>query len=983
MRVFNYFLLVSVLSFGFVPSVCAESEDKILILYKERDPDHKGIVDIFSGLLQEAGYTFDSRDIETVLTEKTDMSPYSGIMTTFQTSQMLGADVYPAWLVDQMEAGRPILIIGNYGAYQGLLERSDGSLVEWNESTETINTFFYPFGLRFYFAFTSDNKKLKLLKADKKYAQFESLLSQKHLNYYQLYKSINPNNRIFFELKRKDMQDSSSALNVITPFGGMILEGYSYFWDSRKNTNSFRVDFPSFMKEVFSIEPPRVSKLKLKSHKELIKAFPLPERAPPVLRTELEESEMPRRILMVYKKSEARSFKELPIYNRAAVILEYLGLIPVYRAVEDGLPSDDEMEYFHGIVSWHTQRQMSKAQAYGDWMLHQIEGGKRIAILEEYGASYDLDTQQPTTNQVDVMQALGIQYIHRDERREEYRPAVRLVDRNMLGFERSFSPSTISYQNTYHSKDPRNKVFFSFSDRDYGNVDLGVITPRGGISLEQSPFYFPHHDSKRIALVNDALAGDVAPEIAEQPTLGAWNLNPYRFFANSLGLDQLPTPDITTLNGSRIFYAHIDGDALESVSLIDGAHFAGFFIYQEILKKYPEIPTTVSVITQLIERNGNPYYRPAMELAREIYALPNVDIAVHTATHPFDWVGGDPYVINPDSYPYKIGYRSHDLIQEIWGAKLFVDHNLAPAGKKAATLFWSGATNPDKKALEIVWRSGMHNLNGGDPRLDDANPSLANLAPYSLPYSPYRQYLTSAQNDYYYTLFLTGDWGGQKQLLQHFDKTDKPYRIYPMNLYYHFYSGIKNESMDALKTVYDYIRSLDATSIFTTQYLEIVEDYYRTRIGLTDDGYWVENDGFLRTMRLNGRQHVDMKRSRGVLGYSHSENNQTYVHLDSQRRRKIVLADIKPKSPYLIQATQFIDELTAIDGQVHFICRGFGKTLLKFGGLHPDTDYRLTLTAKSETPVTVSIKTDQEGILEFRTQLDAPQNIYTGTLEVL
>ena len=252
----RYLLLVLALWFGFIPCVSAVSGNKILILYKERDPDHKGIVKIFSGFLQEAGYSFDSRDVETVLTEKSDMSPYSGIMTAYQTSQMLGADVYPAWLVDQMEAGRPILIIGNYGAYQGLLERTDGSFVEWNESTETINTFFYPFGLRFYFAFTNDNHKLKLLKADKKYAQFELPLSQQQLNYYQLYKSINPSNRIFFELERKDMQDSSSALNVITPFGGMILEGYSYFWDARKNKNRFRVDFPSFMKEVFFNHPP-------------------------------------------------------------------------------------------------------------------------------------------------------------------------------------------------------------------------------------------------------------------------------------------------------------------------------------------------------------------------------------------------------------------------------------------------------------------------------------------------------------------------------------------------------------------------------------------------------------------------------------------------------------------------------------------------------------------------------------------------------
>ena len=55
-------------------------------------------------------------------------------------------------------------------------------------------------------------------------------IRQSDLNYYQLYKSVNPENRIFFELERTDMPFSRSALNVITPFGGMILEGYPFFW---------------------------------------------------------------------------------------------------------------------------------------------------------------------------------------------------------------------------------------------------------------------------------------------------------------------------------------------------------------------------------------------------------------------------------------------------------------------------------------------------------------------------------------------------------------------------------------------------------------------------------------------------------------------------------------------------------------------------------------------------------------------------------
>ncbi len=983
-----FLIAVQVIGLGLSSSVSADAQKmaasnlskRILVLYKERDPAHQGILSLYTQFLTKAGYSFEAKDVERVLDEKPDMSIYHGIMTVFQSSQMVGGDHYPNWLVEQMEEGRQILIVGSYGAYQGLIAKDDGTFTEWNESTQTINTFFYPFGLQFFFAFTSDNQKLVLHDVDKKYGQFQSSLTQKDLNYYQLYKSVNLKNKVFFEVENTSIFDSRSAFNVITPFGGMILEGYASFWDPKKKKNFFRVDFTSFMKEVFSQKSPKVPTFSYKTHEQLLEENPLPQREPPVTITDqdIAETEIPRQVLMLYKRSEAKSLDKSVLFNRAAVILEYLGLVPVYQVIEEGLPTDKAMEKIHSIVTWHNAPYMENAEAYGDWMLRQIDHGKRVAILGQYGASIDGKTQKKVTNQTDVFEALGIEFVDRGPRRQERVPKVRIADHQMLEFEHKFEAEKMSYEDTYRSINPKNQVFFSFDDRDYGNVDFGIITENGGVSMEQTPFYFPAHDSKRLKLVNMALQGEVPPEIAEQPTTGAWNINPYRFFTAALGLEDFIAPDVTTLNGSRIFYAHIDGDALGSVSLIDGAHFAGTYIYEDILKKYDDIPTSVSVITKNVEKLGNKYFHPGITLARKIYQLDNVDMAVHTATHPFDWVGGDPYVINPDSYPYKIGYKPQNLLEEIWGAKLFADNSLAPADKKVKTLFWSGATNPDERALEIVWRAGMHNLNGGDPRFDDEHPSLANLAPYALSYPPFRQYLTSAQNDYYYTLFLTGDWAGQKALIEHFKKTDKPHRIYPMNLYYHFYSGIKNDSMDALRLVYDYIRMQESADIFATQYVEIAEDYYRTHIGREGaDGYWIENNGFLRTLRLNGRRYVDMQRSKGIIGFYHTKSGKTYIHMDGSQRKILYLANKQPSTPYIIQTTQFIDKFSGSEKRIRFSYRGFGKTLLKIGGLKANTQYRLLfLTESGKDVINTPIRTNNEGILDYRSVLKAPQTRY-------
>ena len=78
------------------------SEKRILVLYKEHDPDHDDIVHFLTGFLEQAGYNYDIRNIEQLLTAEFDMTPYSGIMTCYQTAQMIHGDLYPSWLVKQM-----------------------------------------------------------------------------------------------------------------------------------------------------------------------------------------------------------------------------------------------------------------------------------------------------------------------------------------------------------------------------------------------------------------------------------------------------------------------------------------------------------------------------------------------------------------------------------------------------------------------------------------------------------------------------------------------------------------------------------------------------------------------------------------------------------------------------------------------------------------------------------------------------------------
>ena len=957
-------------------------ERRVLILYKERDAYHQDSIDYVGKAVVKAGYRWDSRDVERLLAggEKVDLSRYRGIVTCYLSTKMIGAERYTRFLLDQMEAGRKIIIIGSYGAYQGMIPKADGTYLEWNESTIAINTFFWPFGLEFLFGWTNVNKKLRITRIVPAMAEYETRLSQRDLDYFQYFRSVNPANKVYLELERTDILDSKSAVVVHTPFGGMVLEDFIRVWDKRSRRMKQRVNLVRFIREGLAGKTPPVPTYDLKTHRQLVDENPIPP-LPAAPKIEIARDEVKRRLLVLYKKSEAPSLEEHPLFDRAGIALNYLGLICDYRAVEDGLPDGAEMEKYRGIVTWHTTPFMVHAREYNAWMLRQIKAGVKVVILENYGAYFDRDTLVEAHNVAPVFAALGIKHEKLTLARAEYLPGVVTLDKSMIGFEYKPQLDYLEYTHKYLATDPADHVYLALDDRYSGRIDLVVTNDRGGVAMDNSPFYFPYKDMGRIERIHKSLAGKLQYEVAEGSTIGQWIVNPYLFFTKALDL-RFPVPDYTTLCGSRMFYIHIDGDALESISLIDGTNYAGKYVLEKHFRPYGDLPFSASTISLLLENNGNKYYNPFLELAREIYRLPNVEIASHTTTHPFNWVRGDPYIVNPDSYPWQIAYQPQDYVYELWGTKLFIDRYAAPPGKKLKIVLWSGECNPNAEALETAARAGLENLNGGDPIFDSEHPSIAGLCPLSNPQGKFRQFYTSAQNDYIYSLFLTGDWGGQKKVLDHYRKTENPYRIVPMNLYYHYYAGIKWESINACITVFKYFRAGNFAGVFASDYVKIAKDFYATRVRKDGDAYFFENDGNLRTIRFAAETYPDLEKSKGVIGFLW-HGGQTYFHLDGTKQYKLVFSDAKPDVPYLRQSTMKAGLLKRNGDGISLAFEGFGKGYFNFGGLRPKRAYRLSIVDRNDAPVfTKVLSAGADGTAGFTKMFPAPPGRYQLRLAV-
>jgi len=962
------------------PALAGEEKGNILLLYKEREANGKTNAHYISTFISPEGWHCEMRDVEELLDDpKADLSGYRAIVTCYLTSQMKGGDRYPDFLVRQLSEGRKVVIIGSYGAYQGLLPASDGRLVEWNISTKVINTFFWPFGLRFRFGWTGNRSVIEVTKKDPPMVEYEAPLAPADAAYYQYFSSINQQNRVYLGLRRKDLRNSDSAVVVRTPYGGMILESYGFFWDSEKRKMVQRVDMRRFIREAVEGNCPAVvPQFKVVTHEQLEKDCPLPPLSAPKER--VYSGELKRKVLVLYRKSEVKRIEEHPLFRSSGIVLNYLGMIPEYRPIEKGLPDASAMEPYRGIITWFGNHVMENAAAYGDWMIHQIQSGKRIAVLGDYGAFIDRAQQLPPANLKSVFRAFGLDVDEYTGVAANEEPYISYLDRQTMNFEHIAKAEELDYGAAYRSSAPANKVYLSIQDPSAGRIDPVVITSCGGFAFDNCGFYVPRSDRSRIREIKRALRGEIQANYLKVTSRDAWIVNPYIFFAKALDIENVPVPDYTTVNGSRIFYSHIDGDAFPSISSIDNVHLASDFIIDDIFAAYQDIPFTASVITHEMEDGGTEYFNPMVLRAREMYLLPNIEAATHSTDHYFDWVNGDPYVENPGGYPWKIALQKPDLAREIWVSRLFMDRNLLLPGRRCTTILWSGACNPGRDALEVAQRSDLRNLNGGDPVFDSENSSLSNLCPVGIEKDGPYQFLSMGSNDYIYTFFFLGDWGGQKKLIEHFERTESPHRIMPMNLYFHYFSGLRSASMDALRYVLDYCRKKDIAALFTSQYCDIAGDYYRTHMIREAGGWKVINGGALRTVRFNGNVRPDMSLSKGVLGYIHLAG-QTYVHLDGSSERTIALSDAEKLEPHLRQSTFIVDSGDFSADAVKLTCRGFGKAYFSLAGLQAGKRFSATLCGEDGKAVfSRSVQADDGGVAEVRLSLDGPPRSYTLTM---
>lgn len=589
---------------------------------------------------------------------------------------------------------------------------------------------------------------------------------------------------------------------------------------------------------------------------------------------------LPREILLLYDGRETPDLLASDLMF-VATILNYLGYSHrlVDAAQVSSLPADTRG--VSGIVSafWND----NLPSGWQTWLKQQLDRGTPWVALHSFGFGMTSAWQQRL--QLDSSGKL------QDTQQIQVRQRHPLME---------FESSLPALRNEFRDLTARNaEVLLDLQNKQGIHYHPVAVTPWGGFAL--APF-----------------------AVATRPDKSnRWIVNPVEFLSRALRLPPVPVPDVTTENGRRILISHVDGDGFVSQAERPGYPPSSEVMLKEIFQKYPGMPITVSIIEGEIGQQGLYREKAARHerIARDIFALPNVEIASHSFSHPFKWRKASAGETSGDYHLDIPGY-TFDLEREIGTTARYIDDNLAPKGKKTRVFLWTGDCNPPEDAIRKVGQAGLLNMNAGETVISKTRPTLTAVGPIGMRKGSELQIFAPNQNENVYTNNWTGPFYGFQRVIETFQMTETPRRLKPIDIYYHMYSASKTASLNALQRVYDWVLTQPVTPMFASDYIERAQGFFSMTLARRPDNiYEIRDAGALRTLRLPvSSGYPDITNSRNVAGFFDHQGVR-YIHLSSGDA-DLALAPDKPTAPYLAYANAKLTRWTSQRNGTRFSLAG-------------------------------------------------------------
>jgi polysaccharide biosynthesis protein PelA len=615
-----------------------------------------------------------------------------------------------------------------------------------------------------------------------------------------------------------------------------------------------------------------------------------------------------RELLALYDGRQEGAPHLTRLHKLAEMPINHLGYFLTYQDVNAPLPDPANLKQYRAIVTWFVEP-LEQPAAYIAWLEQAVEHGLNYVVLGEF-APRETDDLMPALNR--ILARLGLE--HKNNFVElTYRARVVMQDPQMVGFERKLDKVLPGFPVITARPGTRAHLVLEAMRGDAPITSVILATGERGGFVAQNYTVLLDPNTDRVS----------------------WLIDPFRFFQLALGDERFPVPDVTTVTGRRLYFSQIDGDGWNNVSEIEhyreAQTLSSEVIARETIEAYRDLPVSVGLIAGDAQPllGGIP---GAARVARRLFALPNVEVASHTHSHPYNWsfyenydrraeeqrvnayrppeqpmrerftaallrAAGkevppsrfDKYVAGSDDLPRTYLRKPFNLELEVQGALKFSEQ-LAPKGKPAKLYLWSGDATPFEAAVRATRAAGVRNLNGGDSRLDKEYPSIAYVPPIARPVGKERQIYAVNSNENTYTNEWNGPFGGQLMLEYTLANTERPRRLKGFDLYYHMYSGEKQAALTTVKHFLDIARTSEVAPISASHYAAIADDFFGVTLEQLDFFSWaVSNRGALQTVRFDEADEldVDLAASTGVLGANRHERA-LYIALDAAVDRAVV-----------------------------------------------------------------------------------------------
>lgn len=602
---------------------------------------------------------------------------------------------------------------------------------------------------------------------------------------------------------------------------------------------------------------------------------------------------LPRKVLLLYNPAEAPVLHVADPQRFLAMPLSYLGLEIDYRPLTSPPPDFELAGRYAGIVSWINSDTALVGTAWPAWLQRQVSAGVPLAVF----SSFAVGTRSP------LLTALGLQY------RDSPGAGGLGIERAdaMMGFELPIRARSGDLDPLQLRNAAAGKPLLTLADDKKQQFHPAAITPWGGYVL--APYTV------------ESLPGQDKGE--------RWYINPLLFLRAALRIDgSVPVPDVTTENGRRLFFSHIDGDGFVSLAERPQKLYAAEVLRDEVLKRY-RLPTTMSVIEGEIGPEGlYPQQSPALEqIARDIFALPWVEAATHTYSHAFIWRQAEAGKATREgefNLPIK-GYR-FSTPREVNGSADYINRRLLPAGKRVGVLLWPGDCIATPAALVETQKAGLLNMNGGDTLITRSFNSWTQISGLGVDVGGNYQVFAPNQNENVYTNLWHGPFYGFDRVLETYELTDRPYRFKPVDVYYHVYLVTKTAGLNSLHRIYAWAEKQSLHPIFGSDYIRKVQDYNSMVVARTPEGFRIRGQGELRNLRipqpgplLSSKAQPDWQASPGLAGmapapeglYVAISGDNAEISLSSTAKKPMAL-------PYLASANARLTSFTRQQGGLRF-----------------------------------------------------------------